>query len=275
MRNLLRFIIQYHVFILFVIFEIFSISLLFTTSAYHEAKFYQAGQKIRKNIAYKIENWLDYFSLYKENKKLAEENNRLYNLLKSSYKVSYIDSAFRGDTVNPRRYTYISARVINNSTNKKYNYITLDKGKKHGIEPDMAVICGDGIVGITKTVSDNFSVAFSLLNPRFSVSAKIKSSGYFGPLSWKGTSATKAILEDIPHHVRITKGDTILTSGYGSVFPENIMIGIISDYRLKGGNYYEITVKLSVDFQRLNQVQVIRNEFRDEIKTLEHNAINE
>jgi rod shape-determining protein MreC len=258
-----------------VIFEIFSISLLFTTSAYHEARFYQAGQKIRKNLAFKIENWLDYFSLYKENKKLAEENNRLYNLLKSSYKVSYIDSAFRGDTVNPRQYRYISAKVINNSTNKKYNYITLDKGKKHGIEPDMAVICGDGIVGIIKTVSDNFSVAFSLLNPRFNVSAKIKSSGYFGPLSWKGTSARKAILEDIPHHVIITKGDTVLTSGYGSIFPENLMIGVISDYRLKGGNYYEINIDLSVDFQRLNQVQVIRNEFRDEILNLEHHAINE
>ena len=275
MRNLLRFIFQYHVLILFILFEIFSITLLITTGSYQEARFYQAGQRLNHALSYKIVNTRGYLSLYKENKRLAEENNRLYNLLKSSYKVSYIDSTFRGDTISPRYYRYISARVINNSVNRKYNYITLDKGKNHGIEPEMAVICDKGIVGMVQTVSDNFCVVLSLLNPRFGVSAKIKSSGFYGPLSWKETSSDKAILEDIPHHATIVNGDTILTSGYGSIFPENYCIGVISNYKLKGGNYYEITVKLSTDFQRLNHVQVIRNEFRKETVTLEQTAINE
>ena len=275
MRNLLRFIIQYHALILFLLFEIFSITLLIVTGSYQDARFYQAGQRLKYTLSYKIENKRDYLSLYKENKRLAEENNHLYNLLRSSYKVSYIDSSFRGDTLSPRYYRYISARVINNSVNKKYNYITLDKGSNHGIEPEMAVICNEGIVGMVKTVSDNFCVVLSLLNPRFGVSAKIKSSGFYGPLSWKETSSDKAVMEDIPHHARIVKGDTILTSGYGSIFPENYPIGVISNYKLKGGNYYEITVKLSTDFQRLNQVQVIRNEFRKEIITLEETAANE
>lgn len=153
--------------------------------------------------------------------------------------------------------------------------MTLDKGSNHGIELEMAVICDEGIVGMVQSVSDNFCVVLSLLNPRFGVSAKIKSSGFYGPLSWKETSADNALLEDIPHHATIVRGDTILTSGYGSIFPENCVIGVISNYKLKGGNYYEITVKLSPDFQRLNQVQVIRNEFRNEIITLEQNAVNE
>jgi rod shape-determining protein MreC len=275
MRNLFRFILQYHALILFILFEIFSITLVVTTGSYQEARFYQAGQKLNNTLSNKIENIRDYLFLYKENKRLAAENNQLYNLLKSSYKISYIDSSFRGDTVSPRYYRYISARVINNSVNKKYNYITLDKGSKHGIEPEMAVICDEGIVGMVKSVSDNFCVVLSLLNPRFGVSAKIKSSGFYGPLSWKETSADKAILEDIPHHATIVRGDTILTSGYGSIFPENCVIGVISNYKLKGGNYYEITVKLSPDFQRLNQVQVIRNEFRNEIVTLEQTAVDE
>lgn len=275
MRNLLRFILQYHVLILFILFEIFSITLVVVTGSYQEARFYQAGQRLNNTLSYKIENTRDYLSLYKENKRLAAENNRLYNLLKSSYKISYIDSTFRGDTVSPRYYRYISARVINNSVNKKYNYMTLDKGSNHGIEPEMAVICDEGIVGMVKSVSDNFCVVLSLLNPRFGVSAKIKSSGFYGPLSWKETSTDKALLKDIPYHATIVKGDTILTSGFGSIFPENYIIGVISGFKLKGGNYYEITVKLSPDFQRLNQVQVIRNEFREEKIILEQTAVNE
>ena len=272
MRNLLRFIFQYRVLILFVIFEIFSFVLLITTGSYQEARFYHAGQRLVYAYSKKVENIRDYLSLYKENRRLAEENTRLYNLLKSSYKISYVDSSFTGDTVNARQYNYISARVVNNSVNKKYNYITLDKGSKHGIEPEMAVISDEGIVGMVKTVSDNFCVVLSLLNPRFGVSAKIKNSGFYGPLSWKETSADKAIMEDIPHHAIINTGDTILTSGYGGIFPENCMIGVISKYKLKGGNYYEITVKLATDFQRLNQVQIIRNKFRTERITLEQTS---
>jgi rod shape-determining protein MreC len=237
--------------------------------------FYHAGQQLKQSISYKFENTRDYLTLYKENRRLAEENTRLYNLLKSSYKISYIDSTFAGDTLNPRQYRYISAKVVNNSVNKKYNYITLDKGRIHGIEPEMAVICDEGIVGMVKTVSDNFCVVLSLLNPRFGVSAKIKNSGFYGPLSWKEIAPDKALMEDIPHHARINEGDTILTSGYGSIFPENCMIGVISKYKLKGGNYYEITVKLATDFQRLNQVQVIRSEVRTETITLEQSTINE
>jgi len=275
MRNLLRFIFQYRVLILFIIFEIFSFVLIVATDSYQEARFYHTGQKLKHSIFYKVENTRDYLNLYKENRRLEEENTRLYNLLKSSYKMSYIDSTFAGDTVNPRQYRYISAKVVNNSVNKKYNFITLDKGSNHGMEPEMAVICDEGIVGMVRTVSENFCVVLSLLNPRFGVSAKIKNSGFYGPLSWKETSPDKALMEDIPHHARINEGDTILTSGYGGIFPENCMIGVISKFKLKGGNYYEITVELATDFQRLNQVQVIRNEFRTETITLEQSTINE
>jgi rod shape-determining protein MreC len=275
MRSLLRFILIYHVLVLFLLFEIFSITLLLTTNSYQEARYYEAAQKLNYKWSTRVAVLDDYLSLHKENRRLSEENNRLYNMLKSSFKIAYVDSTFRGDTINPRQYFYTSARVINNSVNKKFNYITLDKGKLHGIEPEMAVICNEGIVGFVKTVSDNFCVVLSVLNPRFGVNAKIKSSGYYGPLRWKGISAEKAILEDIPHHVTLVKGDTILTSGYGSIFPENCMIGVILGYKLKGGNYYEITVKLSTDFQRLNQVQIIKNEFKKETETLEESAINE
>jgi rod shape-determining protein MreC len=217
-------------------------------------------------------NFREYVSLREENRKLVEENNRLYNLLKSSYRITSPESFKVNDSVYKRNYVYTDAKVINNSTNKQYNYITLNKGKIHGIEQDMAVLSNDGIVGIVKNVTDNYSSVISLLNRNFKVNAKIKRTGYFGPLMWTGRGHTKAILTDIPHHVQILIGDTVVTSGYSAIFPEGYMIGITSDFKLKGGNYYEITIDLATDFKNLSNVQIVKNLYREEQIELEKSA---
>lgn len=274
MRNLLRFVIQHHFLILFLLIESFSLFLLFSANPYQKVLFYSASHKLSGRISTRIENTKDYFSLHGENRKLAEENANLYNRLKSSFSPTIADSTYAGNAQNPRKFLYLTTRVINNTVNKQYNYITLDKGSQGGIGPDMAVINSDGIVGIVKSVSDKYASVISVLNRDFTVSAKIKKNGYFGPLSWDGNSSEKATLVDIPHHVKISEGDTIVTSGFGGVFPEGYMIGIIDNFRLKGGNYYEISIKLSNDFRKLNYVQVIQNFAKQEIDSIE-NKVNQ
>jgi rod shape-determining protein MreC len=221
----------------------------------------------------RIENFKDYLSLHNENHKLAEENARLYNRLRSSFRLNTPDSSPVIDSLYSRRYLYLTSRVINNTVNKQYNYITLDRGSSSGIEPDMAVINSDGIVGIVKSVTGNYSGVMSVLNREFTVSGKIRKNGYYGPMSWTGKNTGFATLIDIPHHVVIAKGDTIVTSGFGGVFPEGYLIGIIEDFRLKGGNYYEINVRLSNDFRKLSYVQVIKNITRQEIDSLETTVV--
>ena len=218
---------------------------------------------------------MDYFALHEENRQLIRENNRLYNLAKSTVNISDIDRQSEKDSRKRLKYTYVPARVINNSTNKQFNYIILDKGKNDGIEPDMAVVCNDGIVGVIKEVSENFSSAISFLNRNLQISAKIKKSGHFGPLEWTGTGHQKARLKDIPHNINIMLGDSVVTSGYSAIFPENYMIGRISDFSLKGGNYYEITVHLSTDFKSLRNVQVINNLYREEQLELENRNLDD
>ena len=274
MRNLLRFILQHHFLILFLLIESFSLFLLFSTNPYQRVRFYNASHKISGRFSTRIENIKDYFSLYSDNRKLSEENTKLYNRLKSSYNIVTADTVYAGDSLSPRNYLYLTARVINNSVNKQYNFITLNKGRVSGIRPDMAVISSDGIVGIVKKVSSNYAAVLSLLNRDFIISAKIKKNGYFGPLSWKGNSAERATLVDIPHHVQVNEGDTIVTSGFGGVFPEGYLIGTIEHFRFKGGNYYEITVKLSSNFRKLNYVQVIQNYAKQEIDSIE-NSVNQ
>ncbi|MFO7368733.1 MAG: rod shape-determining protein MreC [Bacteroidales bacterium] len=272
MRNLLRFIVKHHFLILFLLIEIFSLFLLFSANPYQKVKFYNASHRLSGRISARVENFRDYFSLHYENRQLAEENSRLYNRLKSSYAIPLLDTMLISDSVTKRKFLFLNARVINNTVNKQFNFITLDKGYRGGVGPDMAVFSTEGIVGIVKSVSADYSSVLSLLNRDFTVSAKIKKNGYFGPLSWNGNSTQHAMLVDIPHHVDVAKGDTIVTSGFGGVFPEGLMIGVINSFRLKGGNYYEIRVELSTDFRRLDYVQVIRNLPKPEIDSLENAA---
>ncbi len=275
MRNLLRFIVRHNFIIIFILLEILAFILLVRTNKYHRAKYVNFTYSVVGGFSKTFVNIKDYLSLREENRKLIEENNKLYNLLKSSYRTTTFDTDHLIDSAYVRKYLYIDAKVINNSTNKQYNYITLNKGRDHGIEPDMAVVSDEGIVGIIKDVTNNYSSVLSLLNRKFKVNAKIERNDYFGPLSWTGKGHTKAILVDIPHHVKILIGDTIVTSGYSAIFPEGYMIGIVSAFKLKGGNYYEIKVDLATDFKRLSNVQIVKNMFREEQVELEKSAEND
>lgn len=275
MRKLLRFIIQYHFIILFLLIESLSLLLLFRTNSYQKFAFYKFSHSITSRLSSRISNLGDYFSLHQENRKLIEENTKLYNQLAglhpeaSSYAYSQSDSGL-SDT-----YRYISARVVDNTVNNQYNYITINKGSRYQIEPDMAVICNEGIVGYTKAVSKNFTVILPALNLDFIISGKIKKNGYYGPVSWNGVNTNHLTLVDIPHHVSVSQGDTIITSGFGGTFPEGYLIGTIESFRLKGGNYYEINLRMSTDFRKIDNVQVIKYIDRQELDSLQNSVLND
>lgn len=217
----------------------------------------------------------EYLSLHDVNRKLMDENASLRNLLPSSF--YRIDTSFIevSDTNFKVHYKYTPAKVINNSINHQYNYITLDKGKKQGIEEGMGVVSPEGIVGIVDAVSEHFSLVISLLNRDFRVSAKIKKNNYFGPLEWSGKNPSSAVLNEIPLHVNVQKGDTIVTSGFNAVFPEDVLIGYVEDIKVTSGSFYSIHVRLASDFNKLSYVMVLNNLMSDEIDELESKMKND
>jgi len=267
MKGLLHFLIRYHVSALFIILEVVAFILIAHFNSFQKAKIYNIRHSILGGITRRYDRYSSYLSLAKENKELAEENLKLYNLLPDSYfnpLVPYIT-----DTSGKRQYSFISARVINNSTNKQYNYITLNRGRLAGILPEMAVICDEGIVGVVKEVSDNYSTVISVLNREFFPSVKIKKNGYFGPLEWPGIRYDEAYLKQIPLHVDVIIGDTLVTSEYTSIFPEGIMVGTVKDFEPEEGLFLKITVNLSTDFKKLSNVIVVKNPVRKEKLKLE------
>jgi rod shape-determining protein MreC len=263
MKSLLRFLIRYHVLMLFIILEVIAFILIGNFNSFQRAKIYNLRHSIIGGLTRRYNHYTDYLTLTKENKALTEENLKLYNLLPDSYfnpLVTYI-----ADSSGRKQYTFIaSARVINNSTNKQYNFITINRGRLAGIEPEMAVICDQGIVGVVKEVTDNYSTVISVLNREFFPSAKIKKNEYFGPLEWPGIRYDEIYLKEIPLHVDIKIGDTIVSNEFISVFPGGIMVGTVKDFKPEEGLFLRITVKLSTDFKKLTNVVVVKNIARKE-----------
>jgi rod shape-determining protein MreC len=266
MRNLYRFIVRNHVIFLFVILEIVSFSFIFNFNNFQKSRFLNSSDYITGNIYSRYSRITDFFNLSVVNKRLSEENARLRKLAGIPKTVRFIPDTLRGYQNSEQQYSYISARIISNTVNKQQNYLTLDKGSKDGVRPDMGIICADGVVGVITNVTPSFSTAMSLLNVRWNISAKIAKNNYFGTVLWNGKDYQRVSLNDIPFHVDVSVGDTIVTSGFSTLFPEGIRLGTVEKINKEGGmNFYSIIVKLFIDYKSVSYVEVIENNKRKEL----------
>jgi rod shape-determining protein MreC len=271
MRNLFRFILGNHVFFLFIILEILSFVFIFNFNNYQKVKFLNSSSRLTGKVYDSYSNLTQYFNLPSVNRELAQENARLRGMLEIHSTLKRIpDSLFIRFPAKEQVYSYIPARIISNSVDRQQNYLTLDKGSRDGIKPDMGIISANGVTGIITNVSPSFSTGLSLLNTRWNISAKLAKNNYFGSLTWDGKNYRHALLNEIPYHVELTVGDTIVTSGYSTIFPEGVLLGIIESFEKRGGdNFYTISVKLSVDFKSVSYVEIIENKEKQEILSIQ------
>lgn len=271
MRSLIRYLIKNHAFVLFVLLEIVALTMVFSYNSFQKATYLNSANRLTGEVYETFHSVTGYFGLTRINNELAEENARLRSLLANRPEVSFAaDSLTVEQTESDSVYRFIPAQIINNSVNRPFNYLTLNKGSNHGIQPDMGIISARGIVGVVGQVSESYAMGLSVLNQRWSISAKLKKNGYYGSLLWEGMDYRVATLTEIPLHVDIAFGDTVITSGYSSIFPEGILVGTINDFsKPDGENYYRIEVKLSVDFKSVSHVEVVGNKARIEIDELD------
>lgn len=275
MRNLISFLIKHSVWILTIFYVVISAILLFRFNAYQQSVFLSSANQVSGWVYSLSGNVTGYFGLREINRDLQERNGflemevaRLKRLLDSGDYKMLTEYASK-DTVL-LRYNFQVAQVINNSVMRPANYITINKGSDDGIKTEMGVIDRNGVVGKVDVVGKNFSRVISLLNPKWRLSCKVKYSDYFGSLVWDGQDARYAVLEELPRHVDFAIGDTIVTSGFSSVFPEGIFVGTIKEYsKQKNDNFYALKIELSTDFYRLNDVLVIDCPGQEERKEIE------
>jgi len=269
MRSLINFLKRFGNILLFLVLELLAFYLLAARPNYHNIILTKAINGTSAAVNKKVQRAADYFTLKEVNRQLARENEELKNTLQRVYRDTEINTFSVTDSIYRQQYIYIRAGVVNNSVNKQKNYITLDRGSLSGVEEDMAVSSSGGIVGIIVETGRNYSIAMSVLNLEFRLSARFRKNSYFGSLTWDGLGPNSLVLNEIPSHVNVSVGDTIETTGFSAVFPEGIMIGTISDVDGRGGDFYQIRVKPSTEFRKLSNVYVIVNLDKEEQLQLE------
>ena len=272
MRNLWIFISKYNAFFLFIIFFAISLILVFRNNAYQRASVLNSSNEVVGRIYAQVNYLKNYLLLRQVNDSLVAENARLRNQLKSSFVNDSVEQKFVTDSLTKQQYIYIVAQVVNNSVHQKNNFITINRGKRHGVAAGMGVMSATGIVGIVREVSENYARIQSLLHSGTKISASIAGSNAFGSLVWgEGNyDPRKAVLLDIGNHIVVKPGEKIVTSGLSVIFPAGIQIGEVLRSGIKGGNnFMDIEVTLNTDFATLQYVYVVINSRAAEQEQLE------
>lgn len=276
MRNLLKFFIKYFSWLVFIFYVSLSCGLLFNNNPYQQYVFMTSANGLCSSVLGAFSNVTSYFHLHSINEDLHNRNALLeMEVINLRNDITNLKLMISDSTSIPpalHNYDFTLAHVIGNSISQSKNYITINKGRSDGIVPEMGVIDQNGVVGIVDVVGEHSARIISLLNSDFRLSCKVKGHDYFGSLVWDGKDSRYAILEEMPRHISFNKGDTIVTSGYSSVFPEGIIVGAISEQmKDKGDNFFSLRIKLSTDFSQLSTVRLIKNSLHDEIVSLENN----
>lgn len=280
MRNLLDFLIKYKHWLLFIFLEVISFVLLFRFNGYQGSVFFTSANVVTGKVYQMANNLTGYFHLKTINSDLVQHNAELsiqLEHLKEAYKNLTADTTvieqMKQEALMDCR--LIKANVINNSTIHANNFITIDKGEADGVQKEMGVVSGSGIVGIVYQTSAHYAVIIPVLNSKSSISCKIRRSDYFGFLKWEGGSPEFAYIKDMPRHSIFEVGDTIVTSGHSAIFPSGVLVGTVDDVGdSNDGLSYSIRVKLFTDFARLNEVRVVERSNIEEQLELEESVVN-
>ena len=277
MHNLLDFLQKYHHWFLFVLLEVISGVMLFRYNSYQGSVWLSSANRVAGQF-YEMESGVtSFFSLTRTNEELTLRNFYLERQVDQLRRL-YTDLT-KDTTVEERnqlqflsQYKLIPAKVVSNSINKPDNLMTINKGKADGVEVDMGVACGNGVVGIVYLVSDHYSVVIPALNANSSrISCAIRNRDYFGYLHWTGGDPTIAYVEDIPRHAHFKKGEWVVTSGYSSIFPSGVLVGQIEKvFNSSDGLSYKLQVRLSTDFSCLRDVVVVSDKtISERVKLIE------
>lgn len=279
MHSLLDFLVRAGTWMLFFVYVLAGCILLCARNPWQHHVYLTSANAVTASVYEVVSNVTDYFNLKSVNEDLQHRNSDLelevlalrHSLMELSENIP--DSLGAGAML-PARYAFTIAHVINNSVSRPYNYITIEKGALDGIEPEMGVVDVNGVVGIVNLVTDHTARIISVLNPNLRLSCKVLGSDHIGSLVWDGRDSRYAVLEELPKHAVYHVGDTIVTSGFSSAFPEGVNVGTVKEeLRYHDDNFHAVRVELFTDFSTLGTVRVVKDRLRDELSEVEQDPI--
>ncbi len=297
MRNLIIFIRRYFNFFLFLLLEVICLVFVFRHNNFQRSLYLNSANALSGSLYSRYNDVSYYFHLQSANDSLLRENARLHNELQSSFEMPDTSSRIVTDTLRryttdslrllisstPRKFLYREAKVINNSVNREINTLTLKRGRNQGVEPNMGVIGPSGVVGVVRSVSDNYAVVVSLLykatasgSSSFGLSARLLRTGEIGTVYWDGKDPSFVQMKDVPRSAKLNIGDTVVTSGYSAFYPEGVAVGYVVDVSIldPSSTSYHVKLRLATNFPTIEHVYIIENFRRTERERLEDSTRN-
>lgn len=265
MQNILLLFARFGTHITFLFFTAISFLLIVNFNKTQKGIFINSSNYYANKLDARTSRWQNYLYLQEVNDSLSRHNAELME-----YFINFksTDGIISDSTL---QYDLLPARIVRNTYNLRNNHFTLDIGKKHGVEKDMGVLSEEGILGIVKNVSSDFSHVVSILNSQTRISCTVKPYAYPANLIWENLDPKYMTLESIPKHVSISIGDTVVTNGYSTIFPANIEVGTISDIKTdKGSSNFKIKVELFNNVPNAKRGYVIKNNLAEQQKNLEN-----
>ncbi len=257
---------------IFILLEVAAIAMLHSSSVLQDIWL--------NRVSHRVSGWLwgsgnriaGYFQLNSRNKLLQEENARLSEELRKYRELEKSEEYLSKAGTIDDGFEYIFARIVKMGANSQRNYIIVDKGLLDGVSPDCGIVTSEGVVGVIDAADEHLAYGRTLMNPSMHVSVRIGREGVAGPLSWNGRSSTGAVLSGIPLGYKAEPGDTLWTSGYSSIFPAEIPVGVVTGSSTRSGASQDVQVRLLQDFNALDYVTVVRNRNHSAIEALEQKA---
>ncbi|XZF13148.1 rod shape-determining protein MreC [Chitinophagaceae bacterium MMS25-I14] len=278
MRTFIQFIRRFFNLILFLGLEIVCIVLIARTKTLQGNDIMNSANAVNGYFYHKQNDLVYYFGLRQMNDSLQNENMRLRAELAAIHSRDTLKDHIGGlaDSVNDSthiiryaQYQFRAARVISNSVIAADNYITINRGSADGIEKNMAVVSGNGLVGKVEHVSAHYAVVLSLLSVKQKVSAGLKDvrSSF---ISWEGDKPDILMMEGIQQEIKVKIGDSVHTTGFSQYLPAGILIGtVVKKETLKKDNSQRLYVRPATNFRNLQYVYVIGDKMLGERIELE------
>lgn len=275
MQNLIDFIVKYKYWFAFFLMEAFSLAILFRFNSYQGSVFFTTANSMVGGLYSTVDGITSYVSLGAVNEQLEADNEALrgeLNDMKRTLAAKRIDT-LRFAGFKSSRYRLVGSVVVNATTNRSKNLLTIDKGAADGIKPEMGVICSRGVVGIVYLTSAHYSVVMPLINMSSRVSCQLKTHKSFGTMEWKFGDPEYAYMTGVPLHVKVSANELVETSGFSDIFPSGIPVGRVESVETSDdGLSQSIRVRLAVDYTSVRNVSVITNYDHAEKRELEYEA---
>ncbi len=271
MFRLFEFIRSIYVVVLFVIAEMIAISHYAWSDSYTRAKIFVVSNSMVGGVNGLFRSGVRLFELPAENRRLSERIAQLESQV-SLYK-EYSEEGVSSEAIlfESPLHSYIVAKVISNSINKRDNLILVNKGFEDGVYENMAVITPSGeMVGYVVGCTAHYSAILSVLSSSFTTSGKLLGGSHFGALEWSGKDRYTISMHELSKYALINQGDTVVTTGFSQIFPGGVTIGTVNSFELdEMGTSYNVEVDLAVEISSLDYLLLVGSRESGEIEELQ------